>query len=221
MKALKTTMLVILSLVFVTGAVAEDAKKGEKGKAAATKNDGAAKKGDAARKGAAKKRGERKAPSVTARLVGKLDLSAEQKEKVAAIDKEFAAKAAEVRKAQSAVLTKEQIETRNAVMKKARESKDKSPEARKAVQKSLKDAVNLSDEQKAKMVAVQKSQRELNGAVLAALKKVLTEEQIKNLPGAGRGKGKRPEGGKKPAGDRKKKEGGKKPEAAAKKDGAK
>lgn len=221
MKVLKTTMLVMLSLVLVTGAVAEDAKKGEKGKAAAGKKGDAAKKGDATRKGAAaKKRGERKAPSVTARLVGKLDLSAEQKEKVAAIDKEFAAKFAEVRKSLSTILSKEQITARNAAAKKAKESKDKSPEARKAAQKSIQDAMNLTDEQKTKMAAVQKSQKELYGSVLAALKKVLTEEQIKNLPGAGRGKGKRPEGGKKPAGDRKKKDGAKK-DGAAKKDAAK
>lgn len=196
MKVLQTTLMLMLTFVLATGAMAEEKKKGEKGKAAA------AKKGDAAKKGAARKKGERKAPGVTARFVGKLDLSAEQKVKVAAIDKEFAAKVAEVRKAQTAILTKEQIEARNAIMKKARESKDRSPEARKAIQKSIKDAVKLSDEQKTKMTAVTKSQKELNEGVIAALKKVLTEEQIKNLPGQRRGKGgakgKRPEGARKP-----------------------
>ncbi|NQV28894.1 MAG: hypothetical protein HQ518_31455 [Rhodopirellula sp.] len=177
MKTLKTAIMLALTLVLVTGAVAEDAKKREKGKAVA-------------------KKGERKAPGVTARFTAKLDLSAEQKEKVAGIDKEFAAKAAEIKKATDAILTKEQIEARNAAMKKARESKD--PEARKAVQQ----AVKLSDDQKKKMDEVNKSRQELNGQVLAALKKVLTEEQIKSLPQAGRGaEGK----GKKPAGDKKKK----------------
>jgi Spy/CpxP family protein refolding chaperone len=196
MKALKTVLMLALTLVLATGAVAEDAKKGEKGKAAAAKKDGAA------------KRGERKAPGVTARLVGKLDLSAEQKEKVAAIDKEFAAKAAEIQKASDAVLTKEQIEARNAAMKSARASKDKSPEARKAAMKSVQDAVKLTDDQKKKMAEVNKSRQELNGKVLAALKNVLTEEQQKSLPKAGRGeggKGKKPEGARKPAGDKKKK----------------
>jgi hypothetical protein len=198
MKALKTVLMLALTLVLATGAVAEDAKKGEKGKAAA-------------------KKGERKAPGVTARFVAKLDLSAEQKEKVAAIDKEFAAKADEIRKAETAVLTKEQIEARNAAMKAARESKDKSPEARKAAQKSIQDAIKLTDDQKTKMAGVNKSRQELNGKVLAALKKVLTEEQIKNIPAAGRreaGKGKKPEGARKPAGDKKKKG------EAAKKDAA-
>tara|TARA_R110002072_G_scaffold302100_1_gene483891 strand:+ start:48448 stop:49071 length:624 start_codon:yes stop_codon:yes gene_type:complete len=197
MKALKVVLMLALTLVLATGASAEDARKGEKGKAAA------AKKGDAA-----KKKGERKAPGVTARFTRELDLSAEQKEKVAAIDKEFAAKAAEINKASEAVLTKEQIEARNAVMKAARESKDKSPEARRAALKSVQDATKLTDDQKAKMAEVNKSRQELAGKVLAALKKVLTEEQIKSLPAAGRGegaKGKRPEGAKKPAGDRKKK----------------
>lgn len=197
MNVIRTVLMLTLSFSLASNAFAEDAKKGEKGKAAA------AKKGDAA-----KKRGERKAPGVTARLVGKLDLSAEQKEKIAAIDKEFAAKFAEVRKAQAAILTKEQVEARVAAMKKARESKD--PAARKAV----KDAVKLTDEQKKKMAEIGKSQKELYGKVLAALKNVLTEEQQKNLPGAGRGaKGKRPEGAKKPAGDRKKKAEGDKKEA--------
>ncbi|MFT5325953.1 MAG: hypothetical protein ACI8P0_003827 [Planctomycetaceae bacterium] len=206
MKALQTVLMLALTLVLATGAVAEDARKGEKGKAAAAKKDGA------------KKRGERKAPGVTARFTAKLDLSAEQKEKVAAIDKEFAAKAAEINKASNAVLTKEQVEVRNAAAKKARESKDKSPEARKASQKSIQDALKLTDEQKKKMADVNKSRQELNGKVLAALKNVLTEEQQKSLPQARRGaggKGKRPEGGKKPAGDRKKKG------DAAKKDAAK
>ncbi|MDA0808013.1 MAG: hypothetical protein O3B68_08455 [Planctomycetota bacterium] len=198
MKALKTVLMLALTLVLATGAVAEDAKKGEKGKAAA-------------------KKGERKARGVTARFVARLDLSAEQKEKVAAIDKEFAAKADEIRKAEMAILTKEQIEARNAAMKAARESKDKSPEARKAVQKSIQDATKLTDDQKTKMAEVNKSRQELAGKVLAALKKVLTEEQIKNLPAAGRGeagKGKKPEGARKPAGDKKKKG------EAAKKDAA-
>jgi hypothetical protein len=212
MKALQTVLMLALTLVLATGAVAEDARKGEKGKAAAANKDGV-KKGDGA-----KKRGERKAQGVTARFTAKLDLSAEQKEKVAAIDKEFAAKAAEINKASNAVLTEEQVEARNAAAKKARESKDKSPEARKASQKSIQDALKLTDEQKKKMTDVNKSRQELNGKVLAALKNVLTEEQQKSLPQARRGaggKGKRPEGGKKPAGDRKKKG------DAAKKDAAK
>ncbi|MGZ0171139.1 MAG: hypothetical protein ACKVHE_16420 [Planctomycetales bacterium] len=218
MNVFKTTLMLALTLVLATGAVAEEAKKGEKGKADAAKKADGAKKGDGVKKGdGTKRRGERKAPSVTARLVGKMDLSAEQKEKVAAIDKEFAAKAAEINKASTAILSKEQNEARTAAIKKARESKDKSPEARKAAFKSVQDALKLTDEQKKKMADVNKSRQELNGKVIAALKKVLTEEQQKSLPQARRGagrKGKRPEGGKKPAGDRKKKgEAAKKPAA--------
>ena len=126
------------------------------------------------------------------------------------------AKAAEINKSQQSILTKEQQEDRNAAMQKARGSKDKSPEARKAAFKAVQDSVKLSDEQKKKMDDVNKARKELSGKVLAALKNVLTEEQQKSLPQArrGEGKGKRPEGGKKPAGDRKKK-------GEAKKDAAK
>ncbi|MDA1162261.1 MAG: hypothetical protein O3B13_04080 [Planctomycetota bacterium] len=190
MKTFKTMLMLMLALVLATGAVAEDAKKGEKGKPAAAK------------KGEARKGAERKAPTATSRFLGKIELSAEQKEKVAAIDKEFAEKFAEFRKAQDSILTKEQVDARAAAMKKARESKD--PEARKAVQS----AVKLSDEQKAKMAELGKSQKEVNDKILAALKQVLTEEQQKELPQLGRradGKGK-PAAGKKPAGDKKKKD---------------
>lgn len=218
MNVLKSTLMLALTLVLATGAVAEDANKGEKGKAGAAKKADGAKKSAGAKKGeGAKRRGERKAPSVTARFTAKLDLSAEQKEKIAAIDKEFGAKVAAIRKSQSEILSKEQVEARNAAMKKAKESKDKSPEARRAAQKSIQDALKLTDEQKKKMADVGKAQKELNGGVLAALKKVLTEEQIKSLPQARRGqgaKGKRPEGGKKPAGERRKKAEGAKKEAA-------
>ena len=82
--------------------------------------------------------------------------------------------------------------------------------------KSVQDAVKLTDDQKKKMAEVNKSRQELNGKVLAALKNVLTEEQQKSLPKAGRGeggKGKKPEGARKPAGDKKKK-GDKKKDAA-------
>ena len=65
----------------------------------------------------------------TSRFTAKLDLSAEQKEKIAAIDKEFAAKAVEINKASQAILSKEQVAARKAAMQKARSSKDKSPEA--------------------------------------------------------------------------------------------
>ncbi len=43
MKALKTLLMLALALVLATGAVAEDAKKGEKGKPAAKKGEGAKK----------------------------------------------------------------------------------------------------------------------------------------------------------------------------------
>lgn len=213
MKALQTVLLLTLSLVLATGAVAEDKAKGEKGKAGAAKKQEGAKGKEGARRGEG-----RKAPSISARFLGKIELSPEQKEKVAAIDKEFGAKAAEIRKAQAGILTKEQIAARQAAMKKAKESKDRSPEARKAIQ----DAVKLSDDQKAKMADVQKQQKELGQKVLAALKNILTEEQQKNLPAMRRGGKGKGEGAQKPAGDRRKKgDAAKKGEGAKKKEAAK
>lgn len=186
MKALKGLLCVALALVISSGALAADEAKKGKGEA---------------------KKGKRPAPSVTARFLGDIELTAEQKEKVAAIDKEFAAKAADLRKQTTSILTEDQQKARAAAQKAAREGGKKGAEAQKAVA----EATKLTDEQKKKMAEVQKGNRELGQQVVAALKKVLTEEQAAKLKApAGRGNAKKGaakkgDAAKKPAGKGKKK----------------
>lgn len=164
MKAMKNILSLALVLVIAAGAMAADEEKKGKGKG---------------------KKGQRKAPSATARFVGKLDLSAEQKEKIAEIDKEFGGKVAELRKKQTSILTEDQVKARKDAFAAVKKSGKKGPEARKSVEA----AVKLSDDQKKQMTEAQKASKELNGQILGALKKILTEEQIKNLPGGNRRKG--------------------------------
>lgn len=183
MKAMKSLMCLALVIVMSSGAIAAD--EARKAKAGARK-------------------GQRKVPSVTARLLRDIELTAEQKKQVADIDKEFAAKVAEIRKAMSGILTEEQQKTRAAAIKAAREAGQKSLEARKAIA----EATKLTEEQKKKMADIQKSNRELTQQVVAALKKVLTEEQASklNAPRARR------EGAKARKGDAARKAGNRKPD---------
>ncbi|MCA9061800.1 MAG: hypothetical protein KDA96_02045 [Planctomycetaceae bacterium] len=125
-----------------------------------------------------KGKGQQKAPSATQRLLNGIELTPEQKEKVAAIDKEFAAKFTEFAKQRSDLLTADQKKAQQAAQKAAREAGKSAAESRKAVNEALK----LTDEQAAKMKEIQKGQTELNGRIVAALKKVLTEEQAAKLP---------------------------------------
>lgn len=135
-----------------------------------------------------------KAPSATQRLVADLDLTAEQKEKVAAIDKKFAGKLTELQKKETALLTADQKKARTEVQKANREAKKTGAEARKAVDAALK----LTEEQKTQMAEIRKARLAVTTEVRAALKDVLTAEQLEKLPKparAGAGKGR-----KKPAG---------------------
>lgn len=159
MKVLKT-IVCLLVIVAVAGNVNADEKK-KKGK------------------------GNQRTPKVTQRFVAKMELSDDQKTQVAEIDKTFAPKLAELNKKKEAILTKEQIEAETAAKKAARAEKKTGAEARKAVQ----DAVSLTDEQKTKMKEVTAAQQTMNKEVIAALKKVLTEEQQAKLPKIGGKKG--------------------------------
>ena len=136
-----------------------------------------------------KKGKQRTAPSVTERLVKELELTADQKQKVAAIDKEFAPKLMEINKQRAAILTPDQQKAQREAAKAAKDAGKSAAESRKSVQ----EAVTLSQDKKEKMAVVQKSQQELNTKVVAALKAVLTPEQFEKLPKsatAQKGKGK-------------------------------
>ena len=139
------------------------------------------------------KKKEKKAPSPSQRFVEKLELTDAQKEQVAAVDKEFAPKLAEINKTRVALLTDEQKQAEKDAQKANKEAGKKGPEARKAIDEALK----LKDDQKTKMKEISKKQTEVNTELLAALKKFLTPEQQEKLPKIG-GDGKK--------GDKKKKD---------------
>lgn len=139
------------------------------------------------------KKGARKQPTATRNLVGKLELDDAQKAKVAEIDKQFADKFAAVRKAMSSVLTDEQKKTQQTMGKAAKEAGKKPQETRKAIEAAL----ELTDAQKAKRKEAQANVKKLNVEIIAALKNVLTSEQMAKLPGQRGGKGAKGEKGKK------------------------
>ena len=90
-----------------------------------------------------KKRGKRRAPSVV-RVPKGIELSGEQKEKLAAIHKEFAPKAAELRKKQLTIVSKEQLKARRDATAAAKKAGKKGKELRAAVSAAFK----LTAEQK-------------------------------------------------------------------------
>ena len=153
MKLFKTVVCLALVCVVSTSGIADEKKA--KGKGAG-----------------------KKAPGVTQRFVAKLELTPEQKEKVAAIDKQFAAKAKELNQQRDKILTDEQKQAQKDAGKAAKEAGQTPAEARKAVQAAL----NLTDEQSVKMKEHGKAQTKLNEEVLVELKKVLTAEQQESLP---------------------------------------
>ncbi len=125
-----------------------------------------------------KKNGEKKTPSATQRLIGKMELTAAQKEQTAAIDKEFADKLKELNAARNSILTAEQLKAEKEVNKANQEAGKKGKEAKAAIDEALK----LTDEQKTKLNEHSKLQTEFNGKVIEALRKVLTPEQQEKLP---------------------------------------
>lgn len=134
-----------------------------------------------------KKKGEKRPPSATHRLVGKMELTDAQKEQVAAIDKEFVEKLTDLTKARIEILTTDQLKAQKEAAHANRDAGRTGKEARTAVEEALK----LTDDQKAKWKEHQKAQSAFTGKVVEALKKVLTPEQQAQLPGAGREKDKK------------------------------
>jgi hypothetical protein len=132
-----------------------------------------------------KRKGNARAPAATQRFVKGMELTADQKEKVAAIDKQFAAKVKELGAKRRSILTTEQRTAQRNAQKAAKALGKSGADARKAVTSALK----LTDEQKAALNEHGKAQAALTGEIVAALKKVLTAEQQEKLPKA-RGKGK-------------------------------
>lgn len=202
MKAAKLCLTLALTLAIAGGAIADEKKaaKGEKKADAAKKGD--AKKGDRKKKG----RGQR-AFSVV-RFPASLELTKEQSEKLAAINKEYAPKAQELRKVLESVLTEDQKKARVDAQKAIRALDKNDAAGRKKLFAAARP--KLSDEQKKKSSEAQKAFVALRKEAMAKATALLTDDQKAKLP-------KRPTrkpGAKK--GDAKKgaKKGDKKPDAA-------
>ncbi|MEZ6123034.1 MAG: hypothetical protein R3C49_07650 [Planctomycetaceae bacterium] len=153
MKTLQNAVCLTLMLAMLGNAVADEKK-------------GKGKKADA------------KKPTATQRLVGKMELSDEQKEKIAAVDKQFAERFDAINKAMADILTDEQKKAQRTAQKEAKDSGKTGADARKAIEAAL----NLTEEQKAKRQEHQKAQAKLTAEIVAALKPILTAEQQEKLP---------------------------------------
>jgi Skp family chaperone for outer membrane proteins len=137
-----------------------------------------------------KQKGARKAPAPTQRFLNGIELTAEQKEKVAALDKELAAESQKITKMRAEILTETQKSAEKDAQKAAKSAGKTPAETKKSVDEALK----LTDEQKEKMKSVQQAQQAFAAKAIEGLKKILTPEQAAKLPRAGGAKGK---GGKK------------------------
>ena len=133
-----------------------------------------------------KKPGKRAAAGLRIPIPKSIDLSAEQKEKVAALQKEYGPKIAALRKKQA--LSKDARKARAIARKKAQAEGKKGKELRAAVAA----AAPLTDEQKTAQTEMQALYKEYRTAALA----LLTDEQKAKLP---------KRGGKKKGGKKKKK----------------
>ena len=152
-------------------------------------------------KGKGKKGGQKKGPAkarqqasiLPARLLEGLELTNEQKEELAAIEKEMKAPVMEARKAMNDLLTEEQKAARKKAMMEAKKAGKKPQEIQKAVQAAL----NLTEEQqeeagklKATQADLQKKIREKVMAVLTPEQRKAVQEKMKKARGPRGGKGK-------------------------------
>lgn len=133
-------------------------------------------------------------PKASQRVLGKIEVTDEQKAKIAEIDQEFSEALKALTKARSAILTPEQKKAEKEAVAANKAASKSAAEGRKAVESAL----NLDSEQKAKMKEWQASQTEFNGKVVEALKKVLTPAQQEKLPKLGAEKGKKKKASKEP-----------------------
>lgn len=138
---------------------------------------------DAAEKGAKKK--GKKQPNVqiqALKLPDSIELTDEQKEKVAALKKEYTPKFAALQKKNREILTPEQAKARRTAMKEARDAGKKGKELREAVSS----AVKLSDDQEKQMKEVTGEIRKLNTEIRGKLETVLTSEQLAKIKKPGK-----------------------------------
>ena len=124
-----------------------------------------------------KKKKGRKAP-VAVKVPKSIELTAEQKKQVAAINKEFGPKLAAVQKKINTVITPDQRKARSAANKKAKADGVKG----KARNAAIRAALNLSDDQKTKMKDLAKERKAVQDAAKAKFVEILTDAQKAKLP---------------------------------------
>ena len=137
-----------------------------------------------------KRKGRKGHHAAVIHLPRTIQLTAEQKQKVAALRKEFGPKLTALQKKFQDVLTPEQKKARRAAFKEARAAGTRGKDLRKA----LNAAVQLTKEQKQQMKTARKEMHTLREQIHAALVKILTPEQqtqLKSRRGKGRRKGKK------------------------------
>jgi hypothetical protein len=122
-----------------------------------------------------KKKGAKKRTVQVVRVPKTIELTGEQKEQVAAINKEFAPKFMEVQKKIRGILSEDQRKARTAAFKANREAKLKGKKAKEAVDA----AVNMTDEQKKQMAEVQKELGAIRKEAGQKFLALLTPEQKK------------------------------------------
>ena len=128
----------------------------------------------------ARRKGQKRRPAaregvgvVQKQLLEGLELSAEQKEKVKELNKEFGPKLKELKAKMEGIVTEEQKKAQREAMKAAKEAGKKGKELRAAVEA----AVQLTDEQKAKMAEVRKAMGPLQREIREKFMALLTPEQ--------------------------------------------
>lgn len=178
MKAVKLCLTLALAVVLAGGAIADekktDAKKGEKGK------------------------GRQQARAFVS-FPATIELTAEQAEKLAALNKEYAPKAEELQKKIDSVLTEEQLKGRTDARKAAQALDKNDTEGRKKLQAAARPT--LTDEQKEKSAESTKALNALRAEATEKATALLTDDQKAKLPkkeAAKKGDKKKPEA-KKPA----------------------
>ena len=137
--------------------------------------------------GKAKKKGKKKArPAPTVVQVPKtIDLTAEQKKTLAAINNEYGPKFLGARDKRDGILTADQKQARAAAFKANRQAKRKGKAARTAVDAAL----NLTDEQKQAYKKAQKAVAAIRKEARDKFLAVLTPEQRQKLRGPRKGTG--------------------------------
>ena len=150
---MKTLLTLALALAVSAGAMAADDKK------------------------PARKKG---APPVAAavQLPKEVELTAEQKEKLAAVNKEFESKFADATKERDSILTDEQKKAQQAAVKDAREKMLKGKDAKSAIDSALK----LTDEQKGKYEKASAKVLEVRTEAMKKFAESLTAEQKAKIP---------------------------------------